>query len=930
MKKSRYAAGLFLLMIVIVLIMSSINCGTNERQPITSKQYVGFVYAPVDASVRENGIGLTILQSSNAPEGYKAVEGAVIYPESNPENKVYSNEFGRFVIFFDFFNQDTPGNRSINNDVINVIVEPSQELSSLPPIRYIIAPPAEADDHFENITLYPNARNIKVGQVIQLQVLGIMKDGQTRHIKPELISWPGNINTGKIYSTGLFTGLQAGTDLFTVTYNSLSFTGKIYVREQDDESYTLSGVVTDENGNFISDAIITLDGMDSVGRTNSTGSYSIFNVPGNIQLTLMAKVNGRALYTTLLTLTGNTVHNIVINSTPLPNGTLRGVVTSAETGQPVKGVLVTIGDWNTNTDINGAYLIEDISSGIYNVTFDKAGYVSKTVTQKITADSIVVLDILLNETPGVIKGRVVNEADQGIEGAEVTCADTTITTDSDGYFTFTQVPPGSYTLTVSREWYFDTQEDVTVLTGKEVNVNIKLILLPGNNLVAGYITRSLGGAPVPGSTVTASGIVNTSTKTLADGSYSFILPDGTYDITARKEGFAESRIENIALTDDVTFVNANLIQFPAFNPDWEVKSPDIEITGISDEEIINGQTFDVRVSVSGANPTRFITARIGNRTSTPDYKISDKDILEFSWNSASYMPPPSNSYLYIVAYDVNFNRTEKIIRLLTSEDIGAELSSPTNTFAFSYTYYQDLEIMAKKQQEEFKRTGVRYESNHLQLPGGRSVDLRAVPSDTTIFVIIEWDQVPGADGYRIYRSASGNSCRYIGSTMMGAYTVFYDYSPDLTPGVMYTYQVKPYNLNGTGNEATTPPVTVLDQFIVALESPANGATNVPTKPTFTWNVINNTGEYQYYRVSVIGLNDSGYAWLSGTVWNTTSVLSAVTLAKNKAYEWDLLYCYALGDWNNDAWDYLAYSVASPAGSSTTGTHIFTTTSSTTP
>jgi hypothetical protein len=445
--------------------------------------------------------------------------------------------------------------------------------------------------------------------------------------------------------------------------------------------------------------------------------------------------------------------------------------------------------------------------------------------------------------------------------------------------------------------------------------------------ISGFVTTSRGGPPVAGSRLTITEAATTtkiaSTTTAADGSYSLTLPAGRYCITAKKTDFADSRVENVLIGEGQRLFNVNLIQFPVFNDNWETGAPNVTVTGISDETLVQGQVLNIRVNASGVNPTRLIAVRIGNLTSTPDFQAPDTDLIDISWNSAQIIPPPSESYLHISVYDVNFNRTERFIHFRTPAGIERVLPAPEKAFAFAHTFPQDLQIFAKHQHSAYNRINKEFDPNYIELSEGSRLDLREVPPDTTIVNNLHWEQVNGAAGYKVYRSDAAGSFRLIGDTAVGTFTRFFDYSPELTPGVTYQYSIEAYNSGGVGAPALTPPVTVLDRFEVILESPANGAAAVPVNPLFQWRVISSAGKRQRYEIGVIGLNDSAYSWRV-KFFDLTSIQSGITLQNNKAYEWDLITCEGVGDWNSEASDYLARSFASPAGNSTGGSFIFAT------
>ena len=62
-----------------------------------------------------------------------------------------------------------------------------------------------------------------------------------------------------------------------------------------------------------------------------------------------------------------------------------GVVRDEVTRQPLAGVNVTINGYGAYTDGNGAYEIQDIIPGTYDIAFSKAGYYPAGWTLEITA-----------------------------------------------------------------------------------------------------------------------------------------------------------------------------------------------------------------------------------------------------------------------------------------------------------------------------------------------------------------------------------------------------------------------------------------------------------------------------------------------------------------------------------------------------------------
>jgi len=70
--------------------------------------------------------------------------------------------------------------------------------------------------------------------------------------------------------------------------------------------------------------------------------------------------------------------NVGMTPIPPPVASLYGVVTDAETGNPIYGVLVTINGLTTYTDAGGNYGFEGLTPGSYTITFEKDGYETET------------------------------------------------------------------------------------------------------------------------------------------------------------------------------------------------------------------------------------------------------------------------------------------------------------------------------------------------------------------------------------------------------------------------------------------------------------------------------------------------------------------------------------------------------------------------
>jgi len=236
---------------------------------------------------------------------------------------------------------------------------------------------------------------------------------------------------------------------------------------------------------------------------------------------------------------------------------------------PISGVTVssTGGLGSKTTDSQGAFSFSPVGNGSYTLTAAKTGYVvtSQNFTNPIAVNGASQTNkiIYLGCAAGYsfIGGQCVPVFSVSgaalLKGANTPIAGVTITatgqasqsTASNGTYTFTNVPNGSYTLAASKPGYVvDSQNfsnPVTVNGANQTNKNFILACAAGYAVVGGecQVVSSISGkvlfsgsnAAVSGATVTGTG--QASLTTGSDGSYSFTnLPNGSYTVDASKSG----------------------------------------------------------------------------------------------------------------------------------------------------------------------------------------------------------------------------------------------------------------------------------------------------------------------------------------------------------------------------------------------------------
>jgi hypothetical protein len=135
---------------------------------------------------------------------------------------------------------------------------------------------------------------------------------------------------------------------------------------------------------------------------------------------------------------------------------------------------------STTTDAKGAFVLRGLTEGVWDVTFSKPGYPTKTVSVTVEPGKLTIdIGKIEMEPGGSISGVVTLEGATDFKGIKVTAvapdgSTYTATTDSEGKFSVTDLKPGDYTISAEMEGYEKKATDVTVEGGKEATVELTL------------------------------------------------------------------------------------------------------------------------------------------------------------------------------------------------------------------------------------------------------------------------------------------------------------------------------------------------------------------------------------------------------------------------------------------------------------------------
>jgi protocatechuate 3,4-dioxygenase beta subunit len=251
----------------------------------------------------------------------------------------------------------------------------------------------------------------------------------------------------------------------------------------------ITGVISDAAGPLGGAAVVATDGSNTIETVSLTvdgnrGWYALRNlaVPGRYTVTVSR--DGYATESRNVVLDGSFAPTVDIAMSS-SIGSIAGFTTDAA-DTPLSGVTVrAVGaDFTTSTTSisqegpEGRFFIERIPiPGSYTLTFSKPGYASRVLLVELdarlgTADTDG-LRVALTRSTASLRGEVTDKAGNPLSQATVKLSNGSTTyqqLSADqplGSFAFTDVPPGSYTLTATRQGSSDTVIPVNLQAGVE-------------------------------------------------------------------------------------------------------------------------------------------------------------------------------------------------------------------------------------------------------------------------------------------------------------------------------------------------------------------------------------------------------------------------------------------------------------------------------
>ncbi len=262
----------------------------------------------------------------------------------------------------------------------------------------------------------------------------------------------------------------------------------IEVRLRPDDG-VITGVISSDTGALGGATVVATDGTNTIETVSLTvegnrGWYALRNlaVPGRYTVTVSHP--GFATESRNVVLDGSFSPTVDISMSS-SIGSIAGITTDAS-DSPLSGVTVKVvgADFTTSTTSisqegpQGRFFVEGLPMpGSYTLTFSKPGYASRVllieVDSRLGTANTDGLRVALTNSAALLSGEVTDNAGNRLSQASIRLSNGTTTYEQltadqpQGSFAFTGVPPGSYTLTATRQGSSDTVIPVNLQAGVE-------------------------------------------------------------------------------------------------------------------------------------------------------------------------------------------------------------------------------------------------------------------------------------------------------------------------------------------------------------------------------------------------------------------------------------------------------------------------------
>lgn len=458
----------------------------------------------------------------------------------------------------------------------------------------------------ETYSLSGTVTNAETGEAIEGIALllhgmqGMMQDAITdeagNYLFPEVFEGVYNLTVS---------GWNSGYEQFTAEVELTEDTVlNIELVPVEQGELSLSGVVTDaETGDVLPGIMINLHagpGMHYTAVSAEDGSYLIEGLfEGVYSLNAMDEEMLYMHFETELDIMEDTVFDIQMQTYPQGDLSLSGVVTDAETGEPIQGIVINLYagpgmHFDTISTEDGSYLIEGLFEAVYslNAMNVEMEYMHFQTEIEILEDTVFDIQMQAYVTGELVLSGTITSEETGEPLSDImvhlfgenTPGNMLMgISDENGYYMIEGIVPGVYQLTImGMQGMVLFEEEIEILE----NMTYDIVLgenQGGEASLSGVVINAETGEFIPGVTVFLThGWETYETVSGEEGFYSFEnISAGNYHVIAAMEGFLQFN-EMITIDGDVVL---EIVLMPFETGDYSLSGT---ITNAVTGDVISG------------------------------------------------------------------------------------------------------------------------------------------------------------------------------------------------------------------------------------------------------------------------------------------------------------------------------------------------------
>ncbi|AKQ63631.1 regulator of chromosome condensation, RCC1 [Myxococcus hansupus] len=366
----------------------------------------------------------------------------------------------------------------------------------------------------------------------------------------------------------------------------------------------VEGTALLEGQSIHSGITITLAGTGATTTTDSQGRFTLTNISAGSH-TVEARMSGYALAQQTVQVTENQAATVSL-SLARERGGIAGVIQLEGSASPVDITVTLVGTtYTTRTNASGQFSFNALPTGAYTVEAQKDRFTTIQRSVTVRAGATEQLLLTMSIARGHISGVVQLEDAPTTSGISVAVVqtNTSMLTDSQGRFAFSNLPIGTYTVTAWWNGYNVTERSVEVRSQATTDVVITLRRSAG--IVAGTVQLE-GASNHEGVAVSLAGQDVTATT---DAQGRFVLEgvrDGHHTLTARRPHYTRAETSLDVSGEQPASVNLSLARLG----DVQVAAPMLAVQG--GHMTLTGAGFGdepgaIDVTVGGRSVTDFIS-----------------------------------------------------------------------------------------------------------------------------------------------------------------------------------------------------------------------------------------------------------------------------------------------------------------------------------